>query len=206
MKIFTLLLLTLLSFQAHCQNNLFRHNQDIYSDFGYTKEEISNLKSQGTLSIFNKERHNSNLANKLFDLREGGTLKLNNAKNKKLKVIKKVEVEHYRINYIFFDGSKMSYEDLDSLRDRILEMSKTKRFEDLAQRYSMDMNKNRGGDSGWFKKRSVPEDFKNSALSSIRASNETFKVDLEQNDWYYLILKSYSPQLIEEILVLETQD
>jgi hypothetical protein len=100
----------------------------------------------------------------------------------------------------------MSYEDLDSLRDRILEMSKTKRFEDLAQRYSMDMNKNRGGDSGWFKKRSVPEDFKNSALSSIRAANETFKVDLEQNDWYYLILKSYSPQLIEEILVLETQD
>ncbi|MBZ9650397.1 peptidylprolyl isomerase [Psychroflexus montanilacus] len=201
-----ILLLSFLSLQAYSQNNLFRHNQDVYADFGYSKEELSEFRSQGTLSVFNKERHNSNLANELFELKQGGTLKLNNANNKKIKVLKKVNVEHFRINYIFFDGQEMSYEDLDHLRDQIIQMSKNQDFEHLAQRYSMDMNKNKGGDSGWFKKRSVPEDFKNAALSSIRAANETFKVDLEDKDWYYLVSKSYSPKNIEEILVLETQD
>jgi len=41
-------------------------------------------------------------------------------------------------------------------------------------------------------------------LSSMRVANETFKVDLISENWYYLISKSYSPILIEEILVLET--
>jgi hypothetical protein len=68
----------------------------------------------------------------------------------------------------------------------------------------MDMSKNRGGDSGWFKKRSVPQGFQDAALSSMRVANETFKVDLISENWYYLISKSYSPILIEEILVLET--
>ena len=203
MKIF-LLTLFLLCFQAHAQNNLFRNNPDKFADFGYTKQEISELKSQGTLSIFNKEKHNSSLAAKLFKTKEGGSITLNRAKKKKLTVIKRTEVEHFRLNYIFFDGSRMDYKVIDNLRDNILVMTKTRKFEDLAQRYSMDMNKNTGGDSGWFKKRDVPETFKNAALSSMRAANETFKVDLEQQDWYYLILKSYSPKMIEEILVLET--
>ncbi|GAA0760088.1 peptidylprolyl isomerase [Psychroflexus lacisalsi] len=200
----SVLLLILLSFQLHSQNNLFRHNQDPYSDFDYSEKEILELKSEGNLSIFNAEKHNSNLANKLFELSEGKSITLKGREKKKLKIIKKKNVEHFRVNYIYFDGDKMSYEEIDKLRDRILMMNKTQKFERLAQRYSMDMNKNKGGDSGWFKKSSVPEDFKNAALSSIRAANETFKVDLEDKGWYYLILKSYSPQLIEEILVLET--
>lgn len=199
-----ILLLIFVNFQLFSQNNLFRHNQDLYKDFGYSDEEISDFKSQGTLSIFNKEKHHSNLANKLFELNEGKSLILKGRKKKELKILKKKAVEHYRINYIFFDGKEMSYENLDALRNRILKMNKTYKFEQLAQRYSMDMNRNRGGDSGWFKSNSVPQDFKNAALSSIRAANETFKVDLVDQEWYYLILKSYSPQLIEEILVLET--
>lgn len=205
MKIFILLFLSL-SFQVDAQNDLFRQNQSPYQDFGLNENEINALKSQGSLSIFNQEKHNSNLANKLFELKEGKSITIDRAKDKKLKVLKKIEVEHFRINYIFLDGDRMTYEDIDQLRDRILELSKSRNFEQLAQRYSMDMNKNKGGDSGWFKKRAVPEDFRNAALSSIRAANETFKVDLEDKDWYYLVLKSYSPKLIEEILVLETQD
>lgn len=200
----SVLLLILISFQLHSQTNLFRHNEDPYADFGYSKEEILELKSEGNLSIFNSEKHNSNLANKLFELGEGKSITLKGREKKKLKVIKKKNIEHFRINYIYFDGDKMTYEEMDRLRDRILMMSETQKFERLAQQYSMDMSKNKGGDSGWFKKSSVPEDFKNAALSSIRAANETFKVDLENQGWYYLILKSYSPQLIEEILVLET--
>lgn len=200
----SVLLLILISFQLHSQTNLFRHNEDPYADFGYSKEEILELKSEGNLSIFNAEKHNSNLANKLFELGEGKSITLKGREKKKLKVIKKKNIEHFRVNYIYFDGDKMTYEEMDRLRDRILIMSETQKFERLAQQYSMDMSKNKGGDSGWFKKSSVPEDFKNAALSSIRAANETFKVDLENQGWYYLILKSYSPQLIEEILVLET--
>ena len=91
MKIF-LLTLSLLCFRAHAQNNLFRNNPDKFADFGYTKQEISELKSQGTLSIFNKEKHNSSLAAKLFKTKEGGSITLNRAKKKKLTVIKRTEV------------------------------------------------------------------------------------------------------------------
>lgn len=195
-----------LSFQLYSQNNLFRHDQELFSDFGYSNEEILKFKSQGTLSIFNKEKHNTNLADKLFKLNEGKSLVLKGPKKKKLTVLKKKEVEHFRINYIFFDGEKLNYKDIDSLREHILKLSKTKRFEQLAQTYSMDKNKNSGGDSGWFKSRSVPVDFKNAALSGMRAANEIFKVDLETQNWYYLILTSNSPQFIEEILVLKTQE
>lgn len=198
------LFILLVSFQLYSQNDLFRFNQNLYEDFGYSKQEILELKSQGTLSIFNKEKHNSNLANKLFELKEGKTLTLKGSRNKKLRILKKINVEHHRINYIFFDGKKMTYEELDKLRDQILRMNRTQKFERLAQRFSMDMNRNKGGDSGWFKSNSVPVDFKNAALSNIRAANEKFKVDLEDQEWYYLVLKSYSPQNIEEILVLET--
>lgn len=193
-----------MSLQVSGQNHLFQYNNNVFGDFGFSKKQIAKYKSQGTLSVFNKEKHNSNLANRLFELREGGSITLKRATKKKLTVLKKMDVEHYRLNYIFLDGKQMPYEDLDALRDRILKLSKTRKFENLAQRYSMDLNRNRGGDSGWFKSNSVPEQFKNASLSSMRAANEIFKVDLDQMKWYYLVLKSYSPKMIEEILVLET--
>lgn len=203
-SIFALILL--LCSQLYSQDNLFSQNQDIYADFDFTKEEILEFKSQGKLIIFNEEKHKTNLASRLFNLDKEGSLTLNSSQKKKLKVLKKVDVEHYRINYMFFDGNKASYEVLDKLRNQIIELSKSQKFEDLAERYSMDKNRFKGGDSGWFKNRSVPTDFKNAVISSMRVKNETFKVDLDEKAWYYLIFKSYSPKLIKEILVLETQE
>lgn len=193
-----------LGIQLYAQDNLFHHNRDLYADFELSKEEILELQSQGKLSIFNQEKHKTGLAKKLFNRGEGGVLRLKRSQKKKLKVIKSVEVEHYRINYIFFDEKKASYEILDQLRNQILDLSQSQKFEHLAERYSMDMNRYKGGDSGWFKSRSVPLDFKNAVLSGMRIENETFKVDLEQKGWYYLVFKSYPPKLIREILVLET--
>ncbi|AFU70226.1 rotamase superfamily protein [Psychroflexus torquis ATCC 700755] len=203
MKVLVLFLIVAI-FQLNAQNNLFQHNLTVFDDFGLSEKEIADYKSEGNLSIFNKEKHNSRLASKLFNLKVGQSIKLKKANKKKLKVLKKVDVEHYRLNYIFFDGSQLDYEDIEKQRDKILQMNKTYSFPTLAQMYSMDMRKNVGGDSGWFKKRSTPQDFQDAALSSRRVANETFKVDLISENWYYLILKSYSPILIEEILVLET--
>lgn len=198
------LFLIFTTFQLNAQNNLFQHNRTVFDNFGLLEEEIADYKSEGSLSLFNKEKHNSRLTSKLFNLKVGQSIKLNRANKKKLTVLKKVNVEHYRLNYIFFDGSKLEYEDIEKQRDKILQMTETYGFPTLAQMYSMDMSKNRGGDSGWFKKRSVPQGFQNAALSSRRVANETSKVDLISKNWYYLISKSYSPIIIEEILDLET--
>lgn len=203
MKILVLFLIVA-TFQLNAQNNLFQYNRTVFDDFGLSEEEIADYKSEGSLSIFNKEKHNSRLASKLFNLKVGQSIKLNKANKKKLTVLEKVNVEDYRLNYIFFDGSELEYEDIEKQRNKILQMAKTYSFPTLAQMYSMNMSKNRGGDSGWFKKRSVPQGFQDAALSSMRVANETFKVDLISENWYYLISKSYSPILIEEILVLET--
>ena len=200
MKILVLFLI-LATFQLNAQNNLFQYNRTVFDDFGLSEEEITDYKSEGSLSIFNKEKHNSNLASKLFNLKVGQSIKLS---RKKLTILKKANVEHYRLNYIFFDGSKLEYENIEKQRDKILEMIDTSSFPTLAKMYSMDMSKNVGGDSGWFKKRSVPQGFQDAALSSKRVANETFKVDLISENWYYIISKSYSSQFIEEILVLET--
>jgi parvulin-like peptidyl-prolyl isomerase len=200
MKVLVLFLI-LVIFQLNAQNTLFLHNHTVFSDFGLLEEEIADYKSEGSLSIFNKEKHNSNLASKLFNLKVGQSIKLS---RKKLTILKKANVEHYRLNYIFFDGSKLEYENIEKQRDKILEMIDTSSFPALAKTYSMDMSKNVGGDSGWFKKRSVPQGFQDAALSSKRVANENFKVDLISENWYYIISKSYSSQFIEEILVLET--
>ena len=196
-----ILFLSVATLQLNAQNTLFLHNHTVFSDFGLLEEEIADYKSEGSLSIFNKKKHNSKIAHELFNLRVGRSIKLN---RKKLTVLKKVNVEHYRLNYIFFDGSKLEYENIEKQRDKILEMIETYGFPTLAKMYSMDMSKNVGGDSGWFKKRSVPQGFQDAALSNRRVANEVFKVDLISENWHYLISKTYSSLFIEEILVLET--
>jgi len=44
MKLF--ILLFFISLQLYSQNNLFRHDPDLYGDFGYSDEEILVLKTQ----------------------------------------------------------------------------------------------------------------------------------------------------------------
>ncbi|WP_127844970.1 peptidylprolyl isomerase [Psychroflexus aestuariivivens] len=205
-KIFFIFIL-LLSFNLTAQRALFNQNFDEFSEFDIPENELKQYKSEGKLTIFNVEKHSTSLAKKLFDLKVGKTYEIKKGTfTKVLKVVASKEIEHYRINYIFLDGNKFTYDKIDKLRDKLKNMAGGRYdFKGLAKQYSMDMNRNRGGDSGWFKEGRIHEDFRNAALSKMRNANEIFKIDLENEKWFYLVKKTYSPRKIREIVVLETE-
>lgn len=206
-KLFTGFIL-LLSLNLTAQRALFNQDFDEISEFDIPESELKQYKSEGKLTIFNIEKHNTSLAKKLFDLKVGKTYEIEkDTYTKILKVVASKEIEHFRINYIFLDGNKFTYKKIDQLRDKLKNMAGGRYdFKGLAKQYSMDMNRNRGGDSGWFKEGKVLEDFRNAALSKMRNANEIFKIDLPDQNWFYLVKKTYSPRKIREIVVLETEE
>lgn len=207
MKKISLLILVIVSIHSlHAQRNLFRNSFDEYKDFGITKNEAEAYEEEGSLSVFNKEKHRTRLAKKLFNKRVGKSVKNKSHQGKvEYEVIAEAENKHHRINYIFFDGNKKSYDEIEDLRDKMIKLlDDNYKFESLARQYSMDLNKYKGGDSGWFKFGSVMPDFGNAITDTKYYANEVFKVDIPERNWYYLVKKSHTPKNIKEILVLKT--
>ncbi|SDZ92520.1 peptidylprolyl isomerase [Psychroflexus halocasei] len=207
MKKISLLILVIISINSlHAQRNLFKNSFDEYKDFGISKSEAKAYQKEGSLSVFNKEKHNTKLAIKLFNKKVGKSVKNKNHEGKiEYKVIAEAENKHYRINYIFFDGNKKSYEQIEEQREKMIKLLDSNyKFESLARQYSMDLNKYKGGDSGWFKFGSVMPDFGNAITNTMYYANEVFRVDIPERDWYYLVKKSHTPKNIKEILVLKT--
>ncbi|MDN6280439.1 MAG: peptidyl-prolyl cis-trans isomerase [Psychroflexus sp.] len=207
MKKISLLIIAFLSIHStYAQRNLFKNSYNEYEDFGLTEEEVTSYKSEGSLSIFNIEKHKTKLAKKLFEKKTGRSFKQKTYEGKvQYKVIAEAENKHYRINYLFFDGHKESYEDIEEKREKMIDLlDKDYKFESLARQYSMDLNKYKGGDSGWFKYGSVLPDFGNAITNPMYNANEVFRVDLPEVEWYYLVKKSHTAKDIKEILVLKT--
>lgn len=169
-------------------------------------EFIDHHKSaQGKLIVFNKEKHNTRLANDLFELGKGGKKVYESELNKTYyKLIDSENVLHNRVSYIFLDGNKKSLQDISFIRNDII--SKYKKgiaFEDLAKRYSMDINSKRGGDSGWFSIGEMEPEFENQIISDHHAIGDIFTVDVPSKNLYYVVLKTYDKKMIEEIKVLK---
>ncbi|QSS97313.1 peptidylprolyl isomerase [Psychroflexus sp. ALD_RP9] len=187
------------------QPELFRNNFNEYKDFSLSKQQVKELQKEGELIIFNRDKHTTRFAKKLFSKKVGRSVKEKTRTGKEeYEVIARKKILHYRINYIFFDGDENSYQSIEKSRQRMLNLlEKDYNFESIARQYSMDQNRYKGGDSGWFKIESVNEDFKNAITNTMRYADEVFRVDLPEQNWYYLVKKSYSPQKIEEILVIK---
>ncbi|MCB9187929.1 MAG: peptidylprolyl isomerase [Flavobacteriales bacterium] len=106
-----------------------------------------------------------------------------------LKILKEVDEELCKVKYIYLDGSKLSSAKIDSIRSIILERYKNgEEFETLVKEYTMDGNST--GDLGWFYKGMMVDDF--DAAVRTRKQGEIFTVDVPQNNWYYVVLKTHS--------------
>lgn len=104
------------------------------------------------------------------------------------KIIKDQDVELCKVKYIYLNGSKLSALAIDSIRTQIIDRYRNgEDFEDLVKIYTMD--KNPTGDLGWFYKGMMVEDF-DSAVRG-RKKGEIFTVDVIDNKWYYVVLKTY---------------
>lgn len=108
----------------------------------------------------------------------------------------------FRASYVYLDGSKLSKYKIEQQRKEVLEKYKAGTpFRELALQYSMDGNAKKGGDLGWFKEKMMASGFEK-AVKEHKAG-EIFTVDLPENDWYYVVLKTHPDQQFKTIQVLK---
>jgi parvulin-like peptidyl-prolyl isomerase len=157
------------------------------------------------LITFNEEKHKTSLTKELFNLRVGGTKVNENEFEKTIyKVIEKNKKTYNRVSYIYLDGTKYSLVDINALRDKIIaKFNNGAPFDFLSKQYSMDDNANKGGDLGWFLSGEVHPDFENEIVNAGHEINDIFTIDIPENNWYYVVLKTHNPKDIEEIEVLK---
>jgi parvulin-like peptidyl-prolyl isomerase len=187
------------------QETLETELDSINDEVSATKFIETHKSNKGKIITFNKEKHNTRLANELFDLNKGGkkTYKTDIDKTH-YKVIDKVKIPYYRVSYIFLDGKEKSIDEINTLRSEIIaKYNDGFPFKNLAKRYSMDNNANRGGDLGWFTNGDMVLEFEEAVINSNSNVGDIFTVDIENKNWYYVILKTYDTKMIEEIKVLK---
>ena len=202
-----LLLITFISlfFKGFAQEQILTELNSISSE-SQASEFIEHHKSvNGKLITFNREKHHSKLADDLFELSNGGKKTYDSEQEKTIyKLIDRNGVLHYRVSYILLDGNKKSMQEITALRNDII--SKYKKgvsFEDLAKRYSMDINGKRGGDTGWFAHGEMLPEFEEEIISDHHSIGSIFKIDVPSKNWYYVVLKSFDKKMIDEIKVLK---
>ena len=159
--------------------------------------------NKSKLYTFNKEKHKTRLADDLFKLSKGAKKVVKNEdKNTYYKIIDKKNVLHYRASYIYFDGNKMTLEDINKKRAKIMAQYKQGyKFDALAKLHSMDLSANRGGDLGWFPEGEMHPKFEEAIKN--HNTNDIFTLDIEEGKWYYIVLKTYDAKPIEEITVIK---
>lgn len=183
---------------------LFNQQHNDALDFGLSEMEIEEYNKRGYLEVFNEEKHNTKLAKKLFSKKVGKSHKQKGrTENTIYTVVAESKNKHYRVDYIFLDGNKYDYKQIQKIRKKVRELlDDGVKFESVARQYSMDHNSTRGGDSGWFKKEKTMDDFYNAISNPKYLANEIFEIDLPEKNWYYLVRKNYTPTALNEILIL----
>jgi len=170
------------------------------------KDYLENNKSKNNkLITFNQEKHNTTLAKSLFKLGKGRT-KINESEygTTYYKVVDKIKTKHYRVSTIYLDGSVMSLDEINKLREDIINKYENGLpFANLVKKYSMDNNVDKGGDIGWFAKGELAPVFDEQATSDVYSIGDVFTVDIPSEDKYYVVLKTHEPKEIKEIKVLK---
>ena len=124
-------------------------------------------------------------------------------KNHCYKVLSDTLKTIFRVTYIYIDGSKFSFKQVDSIRDIILSKYKSGiTFEVLAKEYNMDGNPS-NGDTGDFREKMMMQEFEDAVKEHKK--NDVFKVDIRSNNWFYVVKKTYDDRITKEITVLKIQ-
>ena len=171
---------------------------DQIDDFISTYDKISSIRS---LDIYTAdttfEKSLSNLkANKVLTVR-------GQSETIYYKVVRDKPALEYRLSYVFFDGKRLGSTEIDSLRDLVIERYRQGTpFASLNEEYNMDTN-DKKGDFGWFKSGDTVPEFE--AGIKDRKKGEIFKVDVEDRDWYYVVLKTHDNRINTWRIVLEVK-
>jgi hypothetical protein len=104
------------------------------------------------------------------------------------KAIKVVPCKSMRVSYVYLDGSKLTLDKINDLRESIIvDYKKGKPFAELANRYTMDISKD--GDLGWFDEGMMVKVFEDEVKKHQKG--DIFTIDIPDRNWYYVVLKTF---------------
>lgn len=119
------------------------------------------------------------------------------------KVISVEKIEAFRVSYIYLDGKKLTFSQIEKLRSKIISQFKEGiAFSDLAKEYTMDGNLS--GDLNWFTEGMMVPEFEEAI--KMYKKDEIFTVDIPFRNWYYVTLKTYEDKLISKITMLSIKN
>jgi parvulin-like peptidyl-prolyl isomerase len=191
--------LSFLAFLSASQNpvNLDKVRKDLQSlkTTQQAQAYLSKSGLKGNILELDEIQDSSVAAVKLFKAKGGELIEQTSADRSTTYLYKQVTVnvsEADRVQYIFFDHTKRTKKQIDSLRAVVMTKLKDgETFAALAKEYSMDPSGKRGGDTGWFDRAMYVAGF----VSAVRAhaKGDVFLVDLPAEKWYYVVRKSHDP-------------
>jgi parvulin-like peptidyl-prolyl isomerase len=120
----------------------------------------------------------------------------------KNRIIKIDPILSMRVSYIYLDSNKLTINEINRKRNEIIKLyKKGKSFGELATTYTMDSNVSKG-DLGWFNEGVMHKAFEDAIKNHKK--NDVFEVDIPENKWYYVVLKTYDdlPKSVLYILSL----
>ncbi|MET0244434.1 MAG: peptidylprolyl isomerase [Flavitalea sp.] len=117
------------------------------------------------------------------------------------KILEGSESVNYRSSYIFLDGAEYSPSQIDSLKKLIVSKANAgEPWDKLSDQYTMDGNTTKG-DTGWFfGETQMPKEFQDAVKA--HKLNEIFFVDVSDNNWHYIVKKTYDDAIKKEITIL----
>ena len=116
------------------------------------------------------------------------------------KIFGKHEVEVCKAKYIFLSGEKYNSVQRDSLRQTIIKRYKAGQdFTTLVKEYSMDGNPT--GETAWFYNGMLVQEFDDAVRK--RKKGEIFNVDVANQNWFYVVLKTHENKYVEAIKAIE---
>ena len=107
-----------------------------------------------------------------------------------VKVLEHKVIKAIKVNYIFFDGKRLSKKEIDLKRKEILDLyEKGTSSDDLVAQFTMDRNIKKGGNFGWIDENKVEKTF----FEAVKAhkKDDVFIVDAPELKWHYVVFKLY---------------
>lgn len=176
------------SFQAQTKKTIREVIKKVSSE--ESALQLSSEYPDWTIQIVETSNLDSEFPQEIIKLKVGKLKSVNqNGEKYTYKLISKKTETEYRASYIYLDGQELSKKEIDSIRTLIIqEYNSGVSFGHLVENYNMDGNSN-NGDLGWFKPGMMFPEFENAVKE--HAKNDIFTLDIESQNWYYVVLKTY---------------
>jgi hypothetical protein len=155
----------------------------------------NNTKLKAEILTFSSELDTSEPANSLYGKKKGDIIELDNYY---YKIIETKKAYTFRVSYIYFDANKITLSSINDRRTNILNRYKSGTpFIDLVKEYTMDTNPTGNLE---FKEDGLEKEFEKAVKAHRK--DDIFWVDLPNERWYYVVLKTFEDRtdIIQKVL------